>query len=128
MTPPPPPPPLQELSRLDDSANVFKLIGPALIKQARARRSARDSPCAPALPPATPPRCGALVPHGTHPGPPAAQDLTEARANVSKRLDYIKGEMGRVDAQIKGLQEKGAARQQEVMKLQKRLAGAAGGS
>jgi hypothetical protein len=33
---------------------------------------------------------------------------------VTKRLDYIKGEMGRVDAQLKSLQERGGARQQEV--------------
>lgn len=31
--------PLQELGRLDDSANVFKLIGPALIKQVRCSSS-----------------------------------------------------------------------------------------
>ncbi|KAI8476940.1 MAG: Prefoldin [Monoraphidium minutum] len=79
---------MEELGRLDEDSNVFKLIGPALIKQ----------------------------------------DLTEARANVSKRLDYIRGESARVDALIKGLQDKAAARQTEIMKLQKRAAGAAGGS
>lgn len=42
------------------------------------------------------------------------KDLTEANANVTKRLDYIKGEMGRVDSQIKSLQERAALRQQEV--------------
>jgi len=33
---------------------------------------------------------------------------------VTKRLDYIKGEKGRVEGQIKALQEKAAGRQQEV--------------
>ncbi|GBF94398.1 hypothetical protein Rsub_07212 [Raphidocelis subcapitata] len=79
---------MQELARLDDSANVFKLIGPALIKQ----------------------------------------DLTEAKANVGKRLDFIKGELGRVDSQIKVLQDKAVARQQEIMKLRQRAAGPVGGN
>lgn len=65
---------MEELGRLDDSAGVYKLIGPALVKQ----------------------------------------DPAEAKANVTKRLDYIRGEMERVDKQVKALQEKGAARQQEV--------------
>jgi hypothetical protein len=56
-------------------------------------------------------RCAPLChPHLTNPH----QDLTEARANVNKRLEYIRGEMARVDAQIKSLQDKGSARQQEV--------------
>lgn len=64
----------EELARLDESASVFKLIGPALVKQ----------------------------------------DPAEAKANVAKRLEYIRGEAARVDRQLKALQEKGAARQQEV--------------
>jgi hypothetical protein len=54
------------------------------------------------------------------------QDLTEARANVGKRLDYIRGEMGRVDGQLKALQERGAARQQEVRAARSRARGSAG--
>ncbi|KIY97372.1 prefoldin beta subunit [Monoraphidium neglectum] len=119
---------IEELGRLDEDSNVFKLIGPALIKQARPIR--RD-----------PSQCSAPLPDNAAPGRAAAchaavqatalnvnADLTEARANVNKRLEYIRGEMARVDAQIKSLQDKGSARQQEIMKLQKRVAGAAGGS
>lgn len=51
----------QELKRLDDDANVFKAVGPVLVKQ----------------------------------------DLMEARSNVSNRLDYIKKDIDRLDAQIK---------------------------
>lgn len=72
---------LEELNRLDESSNVFKLIGPALIKQ----------------------------------------DPVEAKANVTKRLDYIKGELDRVEIQLKSLETKAAEKQSEIMKLQKRL-------
>mmetsp|Transcript_2377 Transcript_2377/g.3975 ORF Transcript_2377/g.3975 Transcript_2377/m.3975 type:complete len:125 (-) Transcript_2377:424-798(-) len=72
---------LEELNRLDEDANVFKLIGPALIKQ----------------------------------------DLVEAKANVSKRIEYIKGEMDRADGQIKSFESKIKDREQDLFKLQKRL-------
>mmetsp|Transcript_36147 Transcript_36147/g.80435 ORF Transcript_36147/g.80435 Transcript_36147/m.80435 type:complete len:125 (-) Transcript_36147:595-969(-) len=72
---------LEELNRLDEDANVYKLIGPTLIKQ----------------------------------------DLVEAKSNVSKRLEYIKGEMERVDNQIKSLDAKSRERENEVLKLNKRL-------
>ncbi len=65
---------MQELALLDDDANVYKLIGPALIKQ----------------------------------------DLVEAKSNVQKRLDYIKGELDRLDAQIKSTENKVAEKQAEV--------------
>lgn len=64
----------QELNRLGDDANVFKLIGPALIKQ----------------------------------------DLIEAKSNVSKRIEYIKGEVDRVDGQIKSLEGKSKEKEAEV--------------
>lgn len=41
-----------------------------------------------------------------------AQDLVEAKANVSKRVEYIKGEIGRADNQIKGLETKQKDREQ----------------
>lgn len=66
--------PAQELGRLGDDANVFKLIGPALIKQ----------------------------------------DLVEAKSNVSKRLEYIKGEIERADTQIKSMESKSKQHEQEV--------------
>jgi hypothetical protein len=65
---------MQELERLGEDANVFKLIGPALIKQ----------------------------------------DLVEAKSNVSKRLEYIKGEIERADTQIKSFESKSKQHEQEV--------------
>ena len=65
---------LEELTRLKEDANVFKMIGPALIKQ----------------------------------------DLVEAKANVNKRIDYIKGEIGRTDSQIKSLESKCKEKENEV--------------
>jgi prefoldin beta subunit len=53
---------------------VFKLIGPALIKQ----------------------------------------DLVEAKSNVSKRIEYIKGELDRADNQIKSLKSKSEEKEGEV--------------
>jgi len=65
---------LEELTRLNDDSNVFKMIGPALIKQ----------------------------------------DLVEAKSNVNKRVEYIKGEIGRLDLQLKGLESKSKDRENEV--------------
>lgn len=65
---------LQELDRLDDDATVYKLIGPAMIKQ----------------------------------------DLVEAKTNVSKRLEYIQGEMRRVCDKQSALEVKAKQQQQLV--------------
>jgi prefoldin beta subunit len=65
---------LQELNLLGDDSNVFKLIGPALIKQ----------------------------------------DLVEAKSNVSKRIEYIKGELERVEGQIKVFETKSKEKEAEV--------------
>ena len=64
----------QELKRLDEDANVFKMIGPVLLKQ----------------------------------------DLVEAKSNVGKRIEYIKGEVSRVDGQIKSLETKSKDKENEV--------------
>ena len=64
----------QELKRLDEDANVFKMIGPVLVKQ----------------------------------------DLVEAKSNVGKRIEYIKGEVSRVDGQIKSLETKSKDKENEV--------------
>ena len=56
----------QEFTLLEDDANVFKLVGPVLVKQ----------------------------------------DLQEARANVEKRMEYIKEELVRVDGQTKEAEKK----------------------
>jgi len=54
---------------------VYKLIGPALIKQ----------------------------------------DPVEARSNVGKRLEFINGELGRLDSRLKALEKQAADRQQKVL-------------
>jgi chaperonin cofactor prefoldin len=69
-----PPSPAQELSRLSEESNVYKLIGPALVKQ----------------------------------------DMVEARSNVTKRLDFIKSEVERLEKQMKDIEGKVQAKQQEV--------------
>lgn len=47
------------------------------------------------------------------------QDLVEAQANVSKRIEYIKADIKRQDYQIKTLQQKQETLEQELMKLDK---------
>lgn len=67
----------QELGRLDDSTAVYKLIGPAMIKQ----------------------------------------DLAEANVNVSKRLEYIQGEVKRITGKLAELEAKSKEQQQLVRGL-----------
>lgn len=64
----------QELELLDEDANIFKLIGPVLIRQ----------------------------------------DPLEAKTNVKKRLEFIKGESDRLDSQCKKLEDKQHKRQMAV--------------
>lgn len=72
---------LQELELLDDDATVFKLIGPAMIKQ----------------------------------------DLVEAKTNVSKRLEYIQGEMKRISDKISTLENKAQDQQAVVRAFRPRI-------
>lgn len=65
---------LQELELLDEDSNIFKLVGPILVKQ----------------------------------------DPLEATTNVKKRLEFIKGEVDRLDAQLKRLEDKQSKRQNTV--------------
>lgn len=65
---------LQELELLDEDSNIFKLVGPILVKQ----------------------------------------DPLEATTNVKKRLEFIKGEVDRLDAQLKRLEDKQSKRQHTV--------------
>eukprot|EP00884_Botryococcus_braunii_P016373 jgi/Botrbrau1/3419/Bobra.0337s0052.1 len=69
---------LKELSIVQDNANVYKLIGPVLVKQ----------------------------------------DPVEAKSNVEKRLDFIKGEMKRMDIQLKGHEERAMSKQAQLVKMQ----------
>lgn len=59
---------------MTDDANVYKMIGPALVKQ----------------------------------------DMVEAKSNVTKRLDFIKSEVDRLEKQMKDLEAKMQAKQQDV--------------
>lgn len=70
-----------ELKILESDANVFKLIGPVLVKQ----------------------------------------DLEEARQNVSKRIDYITGEMKRLDKTIEELDKKQDTQRETLGKMQQQL-------
>lgn len=71
----------KELELLDEETNVFKLIGPVLVKQ----------------------------------------DLVEAKANVNKRIDYISGELRRLDGILKSFEEQQNTKKEEVIKLQQRI-------
>ncbi|KAK9838497.1 hypothetical protein WJX81_003383 [Elliptochloris bilobata] len=68
----------QELDLVEEGSAVYKLIGPALIKQ----------------------------------------DLVEAKANVSKRLEFIGGELARLLTQMRTPQEKLHRAQEQMVKLQ----------
>lgn len=65
---------MQELNKAGGEANVYKLIGPALV----------------------------------------VQDMVEATSNVNKRLDYIKGEIDRLNKQHASLEDKGKNKEQDV--------------
>uniref|UniRef100_A0A0C9S153 TSA: Wollemia nobilis Ref_Wollemi_Transcript_26798_748 transcribed RNA sequence n=1 Tax=Wollemia nobilis TaxID=56998 RepID=A0A0C9S153_9CONI len=71
----------KELEFLNEDANVYKLIGPVLVKQ----------------------------------------DLAEAKANVSKRIEYITAELRRLDGTLKGLEEQQNAKKEEILKIQQRM-------
>ena len=71
----------QEFSLLEDDASVFKLVGPALIRQ----------------------------------------DLVEAKANVDKRMQFMKKESERLDSSLKSLENKQKQAQDEVESLHKKL-------
>ncbi|KZO91252.1 Prefoldin [Calocera viscosa TUFC12733] len=68
----------QEFKSLTSQNEVFKLIGPVLVKQ----------------------------------------DQSEAKSNVEKRLEYIRNEISRVEAQLKDLNAKQEKKRLEVVHLQ----------
>jgi len=51
------------------------------------------------------------------------QDLVEAKANVSKRLEYIGAEIKRFDMSLKTLQNRDREKQDEIIKIQKKIQG-----
>eukprot|EP00794_Sanderia_malayensis_P015796 gene15795-17389_t len=68
----------EEFDILEEDANVFKLIGPVLVKQ----------------------------------------DLSEAKMNVTKRIDYIQTEVKRYDKSLQELEKKQASYREGIGKLQ----------
>jgi len=46
------------------------------------------------------------------------QDQAEAKANVDKRLEFIKGEINRVEAQLKDISDKSEKRKAEIVEIQ----------
>ncbi|KAG9285406.1 hypothetical protein G9A89_010881 [Geosiphon pyriformis] len=68
----------KEFNALQDDSNIYKLIGPVLVKEEKA----------------------------------------EAVLNVSKRLEYIRNEIKRVETQLTDLTKKSELKKQEVVKLQ----------
>lgn len=71
----------QELDLMKGDSEVYKLIGPVLIKQ----------------------------------------DLEEAKQNVVKRMDYIKGELKRIDELIASLDSKQDTHREKLAKLQQQF-------
>eukprot|EP00475_Leptophrys_vorax_P019952 TRINITY_DN27319_c0_g1_i1.p1 TRINITY_DN27319_c0_g1~~TRINITY_DN27319_c0_g1_i1.p1 ORF type:complete len:128 (-),score=27.36 TRINITY_DN27319_c0_g1_i1:144-527(-) len=49
------------------------------------------------------------------------QDLAEAKANVSKRLEYIGSEIKRLESTLKQLEQKQTLKQQDVLQAQQKL-------
>ncbi|CCM03485.1 uncharacterized protein FIBRA_05619 [Fibroporia radiculosa] len=49
------------------------------------------------------------------------QDQAEAKSNVDTRLDFIKGEMKRVEAQLKELDENSEKKKMEIVEIQTAL-------
>ncbi|KJH45482.1 prefoldin subunit [Dictyocaulus viviparus] len=49
------------------------------------------------------------------------QDITEARANVDKRLEYITAEIKRVDDNLSDFKEKAEAQKAKLFELQQKL-------
>ncbi|KAG8625004.1 hypothetical protein KVT40_006755 [Elsinoe batatas] len=71
----------REFEKLADDANIYKLVGPVLLKQ----------------------------------------DTIEAKSTVDGRLDYIEKEIGRVEVQIKSIQDKSEAKKMEIIQIQSQL-------
>jgi len=69
---------LKELELLDDESNVFKLIGPVLVKQ----------------------------------------ELMEVKNNVTKRVEFIKNDIKRLEGKIKSFEQQGIQCKAAIQKLQ----------
>ncbi|ORX36462.1 Prefoldin [Kockovaella imperatae] len=49
------------------------------------------------------------------------QDSAEAKQNVEKRLDYIRNEISRVEAQLKEVQDRATKKKEEIIALQQQF-------
>ena len=78
---------LKELDLLEEDAQVFKLIGPVLVKQ----------------------------------------ELVEVKTNVSKRIEFIKNDIGRLESSVKAKEKEQEEERSQIAKLQKQQAEATGG-
>ncbi len=78
---------LKELELLEDDAQVFKLIGPVLVKQ----------------------------------------ELVEVKTNVSKRIEFIKNDISRLEANVKAKEKEQEEVSKQIRALQKTQAEAEGG-
>ncbi|KAG8460365.1 hypothetical protein KFE25_011856 [Diacronema lutheri] len=52
------------------------------------------------------------------------QDVVEVKANVSTRIEFIKKDMAKIDAQIKDYEKKAEEQRQKVMRMQQSKAAA----
>merc|ERR1712080_665667 len=68
----------KEFNSLADDANIYKLVGPVLLKQ----------------------------------------DTTEAKSTVDGRLEYIGGEIKRIEESIKEITDKSETKKMEIMQIQ----------
>ena len=78
---------LKELDLLEEDAQVFKLIGPVLVKQ----------------------------------------ELVEVKTNVSKRIEFIKNDIGRLESSVKAKEKEQEEVRSQIAKLQKQQAETTGG-
>ena len=78
---------LKEPDLLEEDAQVFKLIGPVLVKQ----------------------------------------ELVEVKTNVSKRIEFIKNDIGRLESSVKAKEKEQEEVRSQIAKLQKQQAEATGG-
>ena len=104
----------EELGLVKDDSKIYKMIGPVLVKQVNLGCHGSVKVPVPSVLSYTSPIDVLLCPS-------SLQDLTEARANVDKRLQYIEGEVKRNDALLNDLKKKQVAQKDVIDWVQKQL-------